>query len=146
MSTKYSQGEFAPQNTKKYIGSYPIQYRSSWELSLMRVLDHHPNVTQWASESIKIPYEHPLTGKWTFYIPDFLIVFTDKDGRKRAEIVEIKPAKEASIERAKSKKDKLVLAVNQAKWKAAIAWCHKNGLTFRVMTEDHLFRQPGSKK
>jgi len=144
--TKYSQGEFAPTNTQKYIGKFPITYRSSWELSMMRVLDLHPNVTQWASESISIPYQHPLTGKWTFYIPDFLIVFVDKNGNKRAEIIEIKPLKEAVVEKAKSKKDKLVLAVNQAKWAAAIAWCHKNGMTFRVMTEEQLFRQPGSKK
>lgn len=112
----------------------------------MRVLDRHPNVTQWASESISIPYENPLTGKWTFYIPDFLIVFTDKTGTKRAELVEVKPAKEAFVERAKSKRDKLVLAVNQAKWKAAVAWCHKNGITFRVLTEDQLFHNPGKKK
>ncbi len=112
----------------------------------MRVLDHHPSVTQWASESISIPYMHPLTGKWTFYIPDFLIVSVDKNGRKKAEVVEVKPAKEAVLEKAKSKKDKLVYAVNQAKWKAAIAWCHKNGLTFRVLTEDQMFRKPGNKK
>lgn len=144
--TKYSQGEYTPLNPSKYIGKMPITYRSSWELSLMRVLDHHPNVTQWASESISIPYEHPLTKAWTFYIPDFLIVYTDKTGNKKAEVVEIKPAKEAIDERAKSKKDKLVLAVNKAKWAAAIAWCHKNGLTFRVLTEEQLFRQPGKKK
>lgn len=144
--TKYSQGQYTPVNTSKYIGKLPITYRSSWEISLMRVLDNHPNVTQWASESISIPYMHPLTGKWTFYIPDFLIVFVDKNGNKRAEVVEVKPAKEAYIERAKSKKDKLVLAVNQAKWAAAMAWCHKNGLTFRVLTEDEMFRKAGSKK
>lgn len=144
--TAYSQGEFTPTNTSKYIGKFPIQYRSSWELSLMRVLDNHPNVTQWASESISIPYEHPLTGKWTFYIPDFLVVFVDKAGKKRAEVIEVKPAKEAMVERAKSKKDKLVLAVNQAKWKAAIEWCHKNGMTFKVLTEEQLFANPKNKK
>lgn len=144
--TKYSQGEFTPTNAPKYIGKYPITYRSSWELSLMRVLDRHPNVTQWASESISIPYQNPLTGKWTFYIPDFLIVFTDKNGQKRAELVEVKPAKEAMVERAKSKRDKLVLAVNQAKWQAAMAWCHKNGITFRVLTEDQMFHNPKKKK
>jgi hypothetical protein len=139
MSTKYSQGEYTPVNPGKYIGKYPIAYRSSWELSVFRVLDAHPNVSQWASESITIPYMHPLTGKWTFYIPDLLIVFTDKNGNKRAELVEIKPAKEAYDDRAKSKRDKAVLAVNKAKWAAAMAWCHKNGLTFRVLTEDQLF-------
>lgn len=111
----------------------------------MRVLDHHPNVTQWASESISIPYMHPLTGKWTFYIPDFMIVFVDKHGNKRAEMIEVKPAKEAYADRAKSKKDKLTLAVNQAKWQAAMAWCHKNGLVFKVLTEDQMFHKGGKK-
>lgn len=137
--TKYSNGEYTPTNTAKYIGKYPITYRSSWELSVMRVLDAHPNVTQWASESLSIPYMHPLTGKWTFYIPDLMIVFTDKNGAKRAELIEIKPAKETYPDQAKSKKDKLSQAVNQAKWAAAVAWCAKHGLTFRVLTEDQLF-------
>lgn len=143
--SNYSQGIFEPKNAKKYIGKLPITYRSSWELSLMRVLDHHPNVTQWASESISIPYMHPLTGKWTFYIPDFMIVFVDKHGNKRAEMIEVKPAKEAYADRAKSKKDKLTLAVNQAKWQAAMAWCHKNGLVFKVLTEDQMFHKGGKK-
>lgn len=143
--TKYSQGEYTPVNASKYVGKSPIVYRSSWELSTFRVLDAHPNVTQWASESISIPYMHPLTGKWTFYIPDLLVVFTDKDGKKRAELIEIKPAKEAYDDKAKSKRDKAVLAVNKAKWAAAMAWCHKNGLTFRVLTEEQLFRT-GKKK
>lgn len=144
---KYSQGEFIPVNREKYVGSYPITYRSSWELSVMRVLDQHPSVSQWASESLKIPYMHPLTGKWTFYVPDFLVIYVDKSGNKRAELVEIKPAKEAYADKAKSKRDRLVQAVNHAKWQSAIAWCHKHGLTFRVMTEDDLFkRQPRKRK
>lgn len=144
--TKYSQGVYTPINMGKYIGKLPCQYRSSWELSVFRILDFHPNVTQWASESISIPYQNPLTGKWTFYIPDLLVVFTDKHGAKRAEMIEIKPAKEAYLEKAKSKKDKLAFAVNQAKWTAAIAWCAKQGLTFRVMTENELFANGNKRK
>lgn len=111
----------------------------------MRVLDAHPSVTQWASESLSIPYLNPITGKWTFYIPDLMIVFSDKNGNKRAEMIEIKPAKETFSERAKSKKDKLSQAVNQAKWAAAIIWCKKHGLTFRVLTEDQLFAKGKTK-
>lgn len=144
--TAYANGEFTPTNPAKYVGKLPITYRSSWEISMMRVLDLHPNVLQWASESITIPYLHPITGKWTFYIPDFLVVFVDKNGVKRAELIEIKPAKETFVDEAKSKKDKVVLAINLAKWKAAQEWCHKNGVVFKVMTEHDLFRKPGSKK
>lgn len=146
MSTKYSQGIYQPVNGAKYIGKLPITFRSSWELSVMRVLDAHPNVTQWASESVSIPYMHPLTNKWTFYIPDLMIVFTDKTGNRRAELIEIKPAKEAYEDRAKSKRDKLTLAVNKAKWLAATAWCAKHGLTFRILTEDQLFAKGNKRK
>ena len=142
----FSQGFYTPINPSKYIGKMPITFRSSWEHSVMRVLDAHPNVTQWASESVSIPYQHPLTGKWTFYIPDLMVVFVDKNGNKRAELIEIKPAKEAYLEKAKSKKDKLTYAVNQAKWQAAIAWCVKHGLTFKVLTEDQLFAQGNKRK
>ena len=142
----YSSGEYTPTNKSKYIGTYPIQFRSSWELSVFRVLDAHPNVTQWASESLSIPYSNPVTGKWSFYIPDLMIVFVDKDGKKRAELVEIKPAKEAYADKAKSKKDKIALLINQAKWAAAMIWCKKHGLTFRILTEDELFKKQRPKK
>ena len=141
----YANGVYTPINSQKYIGKALPKYRSSWELSVFRVLDAHPNVTQWASESITIPYQHPLTGKWTFYIPDLLVVFTDKNGGKRAELIEIKPAKETYDDLAKSRKDKATLVVNKAKWAAAIQWCQKQGLTFRVLTEQQLFAN-GRKK
>jgi hypothetical protein len=109
----------------------------------MNVLDNHPNVTQWASESIEIQYKNPLTGQSSIYIPDFLVIYTDKNGKKHGEIIEIKPLKEASIEHAKSKRDRAVLAINTAKWQAAIVWAKKRGLDFRVMTENQLFKQSG---
>ena len=45
----------------------------------MRLCDEHPNVAKWASESIKIPYRHPFTGKYTVYVPDFFVVYVDKN-------------------------------------------------------------------
>lgn len=137
----YSQGNFTPKYPEKYIGSFPIKFRSSWEQQFMLVLDNHPNVLQWASESVKIPYINPLTGKQTVYVPDFLIVYIDKNSKKHSELVEIKPLKETLTENAKTKKDKLRVALNMAKWKAAYKWCGKRGLQFRVMTEEQLFRK-----
>lgn len=141
----YSQGTFTPTNPQKYIGVGSPVFRSGWEQTFMLVLDKHPNVIQWASESIKIPYFNPLTQKWANYIPDFLIVTVDATGTQKAEMIEIKPLKEAVLEKAKSKKDKLAYAVNEAKWTAAIEWCAKAKITFRVLTEDQLFRRPGQK-
>ena len=143
--SKYSQGEFTPKNPQKLIGNARPLYRSSWELLFMNFLDSHPNVIQWASESIRIPYENPLTGKKTQYVPDFLVMYQDNKGNKRTELVEVKPKKEAMMENAKSKRDKAFLLVNTAKWAACITWAKKNGIGFRIITEDNLFKQKGKK-
>ncbi len=142
--SKYSQDEFVPKNPEKLVGNARPFYRSSWELTVMTLLDQHPNVINWASESVSIPYINPLTGKRSMYIPDFLIVYQDKLGKRRAELVEVKPKKEAIAENARSKKDKAALLVNTAKWAAAMQWCKKNGFTFRILTEDDLYIRKGT--
>jgi len=144
-TTKYSQGTFVPKNPNKLIGNASPTWRSSWELAMMTFLDNHPSVIQWASESIKIPYVNPLSGKRSQYVPDFLVLYKDKNGKQHAELVEVKPKKEALAENAKSKRDKAFLIVNTAKWAAAMTWCKKNGVTFRLITEDSLFYQKGKK-
>jgi hypothetical protein len=148
---KFSQGEFMPKNPQKLVGNYKPVYRSSWEFKVMTLLDNHPNVINWASESISIPYNNPFKppsprGYNSTYIPDFLIVYKDKFGKTRAELVEVKPAKEAIAENAKSKKDKAALVINTSKWAAAMSYCKKNGLTFRILTENDIFITKGANK
>lgn len=142
---KYSQGEFVPKNPQKLVGNARPVFRSSWELAMMTFLDSHPSVIQWASESIKIPYVNPLTGKRSQYVPDFLVLYKDKSGKQHAELVEVKPKKEALAENARSKRDKAFLMINTAKWAAAMQWCKKNGVAFRLITEDDLFIQKGKR-
>jgi hypothetical protein len=144
--SKYSQGTFIPKNPQKVVGNAMIYYRSSWEFAMMTFLDNHPSVIQWASESIKIPYVNPLTGKRSQYVPDFLVLYKDKNGKQHAELVEVKPKKEAMLENAKSKRDKAFLMINQAKWQAALLFCKKQNLVFRLITEDELFAQKGKKR
>ena len=76
MLPRFARGKFFPKNREKYIGLKTPTYRSSWEQAFMRLCDEHPYVAKWASESIKIPYRHPFTGKYTVYVPDFFIVFS----------------------------------------------------------------------
>lgn len=137
---KWAQGQFVPKNPQKYIGINKPRYRSSWELSFMMALDNNNKVVKWASESIQIPYRNPLTGKNTIYVPDFLVVY-EKQGNLITELVEIKPKKQTLIEeKVTNARDRAAIAVNQAKWKQAALWCKRNGITFRVLTEDQLFR------
>ncbi len=136
----YAQGIYEVRNPDKYVGNHKPKYRSGWEFTFMAFCDNNPSVIKWASESIRIPYRHPITGKQTIYVPDFFIMYEDKYGRVNAEIVEIKPKKQSIIEsKVTSARDKLAVVVNQAKWLAANAYCKSQGLKFRVVTENDLF-------
>lgn len=142
----FAQGIYEVKNPQKYIGNHKPRYRSGWEFTFMQFCDSNKNVLKWASEALVIPYRHPLTGKPTNYIPDFFVVYQNKHGKQIAEVVEIKPKKQSLIEsRVASARDRAVVAINHAKWVAASAYCRQNGFTFRVVTEDDLFRN-GSRK
>lgn len=141
---KYAQGLFEVQNKDKYIGNGKPKYRSGWEFTFMQFCDNNKNVLKWASESIRIPYRHPFTGKVTMYVPDFFIVYQNKTGQNIAELVEIKPKKQSIIEsKVANARDQAVVAINHAKWMAAKAYCKGQGITFRVITEDDLFYRGG---
>ncbi len=138
---RFSQGEYKPRNPKKYVGKGKIKYRSSWELAFMNFCDNNNHILEWASESIKIPYRNPVTGKQSIYIPDFLVFYQNKHGKKVAELVEIKPKKQSIMESKLSNRDKAVVAVNYAKWDQATKWAKRNGMVFRVVTEEQIFRK-----
>ena len=135
----WAQGNYVILNREKYAGNGTPRYRSGWELSFMKFCDTNDHVLQWASESIAIPYMNPVTGKKSNYVPDFLITYRQKDNTVRAELIEIKPKKQSVIESKMSSRDRAVVAVNYAKWGAAQKWCARQGLTFRVITENDMF-------
>jgi hypothetical protein len=137
--SKFAQGPFTIKNPQKYVGKGTPRYRSGWEHAFMRFCDTNDNVLQWASESLVIPYRHPLTGKMTNYIPDFLITYKTRGNTVIAEVIEIKPKKQSVIESKMSSRDRAVVAINYAKWDAATKWCKRNGLRFRVITEHDMF-------
>jgi hypothetical protein len=137
---RFAQGIFTPKNTAKYVGKRAPRYRSGWELTFMTFCDTNKSVLYWASEAIVVPYMHPFTGKRTNYIPDFFVVYQNKFGKQLAEIVEIKPKKQSIIEsKVANARDRSIVAINHAKWAAAMAYCKHSGYTFRVITEENLF-------
>lgn len=142
--SKFANGLYVLKNPQKYVGKNSPRYRSGWEHAFMRFCDTNENVLQWASESINIPYRNPLTGKQTIYVPDFLVMYKDRGNQVKAELIEIKPKKQSVIESKASARDRAAVAVNYAKWDAAMKWCKRQNLTFRVVTEDDIFRN-GSK-
>jgi hypothetical protein len=141
--SKFAQGAYVVKNKEKYVGRGTPRYRSGWELAFMRFLDNNDNILQWASESISIPYRNPINGKQSIYVPDFLITYRNRNNTMIAEVIEIKPKKQSVIESKMKANERAVIAVNYAKWDAATKWCRKQGLLFRVITEDDMFRNGG---
>lgn len=135
------QGYFKPKNPKKYKGDPTnIVYRSGWELKLMLFLDERPDVIQWSSEELRIPYISPIDGKRHTYFPDFWI----KKADGTVTIVEVKPAFQTTEPKKQSKITKKYIrevteyGKNQAKWKAADEYCKDRGWKFQIFTEQEL--------
>lgn len=141
----YFQGKYTPINPLKYVGTYPIVFRSSWEHKVMIMFDTNPNIDTWSSESIKIPYQNPFTGKNTVYVPDFMVTYVDANGIKKSEIIEVKPSKETFLELAKSQQARAAVTLNTFKWAAAQQFAAQHGMHFRVMNESHIFNNPNKK-
>lgn len=138
-------GYFKPRNPNKYLGDPTnIVYRSLWELKLMRYLDSHPEVVNWASEELIIPYRSPIDNRIHRYFPDFTVKKRLPDNTIETIIVEIKPASQVAEPKRQTKPTKryirevMTYGVNQAKWKAAEQFCAQRNWKFVVMTESHL--------
>ena len=141
-NTKYKQGLYKLKNPKKYKGDpYNVVYRSSWELTFMMFCDNNPSVQQWASESVKIPYRDPLTGKHSVYVPDFLVQYIDAQQKKHTELWEIKPKNQTLVESVgKNPYNQAQYVKNMAKWESANIWCKQRGIKFRVINETDIFQ------
>lgn len=138
-------GKFNVKNPAKYKGDPAnVIYRSSWECKFMNYLDTHPDVLQWASEELIIPYRSPVDGKVHRYFPDFWVKKRNASGEIEVVLVEIKPASQ-TVEPVKKKKinkayinEVMTWGVNQAKWKAAQDYCADRKWKFMILTEKEL--------
>ena len=147
--SKFHQGKYTVINEEKYAGKGSPTFRSSWELTFMKFCDENPNVVSWASEPVQIQYLHPITGKLTVYVPDFIIVYLDRTGRQLAELIEIKPTNQSDPMFARTRGQQAQTAINFAKWEAAQKWAKKRGMRFRVINESDIYmntKQPKARK
>lgn len=134
--------EYLPKNIEKYVGTYPIVCRSSWELKICQMLDFNNKIKEWSSEGTVIKYFDTLTNKWRRYYPDFWV----KTINNEKFIVEVKPEKDIkpNIKGKKSNKTKRILIENairnKAKFDAAKNYCKKLGFKFLVLTENEIFK------
>ena len=132
-------GFFRPKNISKYKGDYrKIVYRSKLELTFMKYCDGRDNVLKWSSEEIVIPYRSPIDGKVHRYFPDFWVKTTQGET-----LIEIKPKVQTKPPKLKTNKRRFIRevkiwGVNEAKWKAATAYCKDINWKFQILTEDNL--------
>lgn len=138
------EGKFQPLNPAKYKGNPTnIIFRSKWELDLFRLCDTNPDIVQWASEEIVIPYKSPIDGRYHRYFPDVWIKKTDNS----CILIEVKPYKqtlEPVVPRKKTKtfiNEATTYLINQAKWKAAKEYCQDRKWQFIILTEKELYRK-----
>lgn len=140
-------GTFRPKNPQKYKGNASnIVYRSRWELLLMTRLDEHPDVLQWSSEEVVVPYRSPMDGRIHRYFPDFLVKKRNhSNGLVETVMIEVKPKAQTKPPEVKTGKptkrylnEVYTWGINSSKWKAAENYCKDRGWKFQIMHEDHL--------
>lgn len=131
---------YQPLNPKKYTGKYPIVLKSGWEEDFVRRnCDLNPSCISWNYEPWSIPYFDPITGSQKVYMPDLLMTYATKAGGTKTTLVEIKPIREYLAGYAETRQHAMVQARNMAKFKAAIAWCMRRGIEFKVITEAQMY-------
>ena len=138
-------GKYKVRNYKKYKGDPTgVVYRSLWERKFMKWCDGNPNILEWWSEELAIPYYDPVQKKWRRYFPDFWMKVKEKNGKVESYLVEVKPTRQVEGPKPQKRKTKKYLrevfdyATNQAKWQAAQEYCNDRLWKFMLVTEREL--------
>ena len=138
-------GKFQPKNPHKYRGDPDnIIWRSTWELRAFKFMDERPEVIEWRSEEVIVPYFDPSTGRNRRYFPDIVARIQNPDGSTKTVMMEIKPMKETKEPKVQKKRTKKYVtevttwATNKAKWKSAEEYCKDRGWQFALITEYQL--------
>jgi len=143
---RFKQGIFQPKNVKKFIGKFAI-FRSSFERTFFLWADNNPNVLEWGSENIIVPYKSPIDNRMHRYYVDNYVVIREGTVIKKY-LIEIKPFKQTLPPVPSNKKKKSTLLyettqwlVNSAKWEAAKKFAASKGAVFLIITEKDLFKK-----
>ena len=138
--TNTYKGKYQVKNPEKYKGNpNNVIFRSSWELKFFNYCDKNPDILEWSSEEIVIPYKSPIDGRWHRYFPD-VWMRTAND----TFLIEIKPLKETQEPKKRSRVTKKYLyevrtwGINSAKWKAAQEFCADRKWKFQIITEKEM--------
>lgn len=129
---KWKQGIISSNDVSKVFPALkidPIIYRSSWELNFIRALEENPNVKNWGSECVEIPYLYH--GAKHRYYPDFLVETVNGE----IYLIEIKPYAQSHLNESVSKYNKKSCCKNFVKWAVAEKFANSRNIRFIVLTE-----------
>lgn len=111
----------------------------------MTRLDAHPDVLEWSSEEVVIPYRSPIDNRVHRYFVDFYVKKRNaSDGKIETVLIEVKPKAQTKPPAVQKKATRRYITevqtwgVNSAKWNAAEKFCQERGWKFQIFTEDHL--------
>ena len=110
--------------------------------------DENDDIMEWGSEELVIPYLSPLDRKRHRYFPDFWVRVKTSGGEIKESLIEVKPKAQTQPPKGGPPKDARkrrryisevkTWGVNEAKWKAATAYCGRRNWTFKILTEKDL--------
>lgn len=136
-------GKYKVKNPNKYKGDHTnVVYRSMWEKYCFKWCDESPEVREWSSEEVVIPYFYEVDKKYHRYFMDLKITYTNG----KTVLVEIKPDKETKPPAFNGRKTKryitegLTYVKNMNKWAAAQNYAADRGWGFQIWTEDTLHK------
>ena len=107
---------------------------------------------KWGSEEVVVPYKSPKDNKMHRYFVDFIVETVNKRGFKEITLIEVKPKAQCKAPEKKEKPTRRYITevmrwgVNSAKWKAAREFAENKGWTFKILTEDELYKKGNKKK
>lgn len=110
----------------------------------MQKFDAHPDVLEWSSEEIIIPYISPIDNRMHRYFPDFYIKRKGIDGKIECMLIEVKPFNQTKPPTILKKPTRRYITevqqygINTSKWKYAEAYCADRGWKFVIITEKDL--------
>ena len=133
-------GRYKVVNIKKYKGDFDnVIYRSMWEKKVFQWCDNNPDVKEWSSEEVVVPYYYEVDKRYHRYFVDIKITFTNN----KTILVEIKPEKETEPPTGEKRTKRyinegLTYIKNMNKWEAANDYAKDRGWEFQVWTEKTL--------
>jgi len=110
----------------------------------MNFLDTHPDVLEWNSEEVVVPYRCVTDNKMHRYFVDFWYRVRTADGSIQTMLIEVKPkaqTKEPKKQQRRTRRyinEVMTWGKNQSKWKAAEEYCKDRGWKFQIITEKEI--------